>query len=175
MILQDILDVISWFFKNLAKEIAGARAGVEVQPTSLKMRPTDYIPWEAREIWAYKVECFLSGDPIGKSSRDLQGLSTHPELIKEFGIDTALLRSDIYGMQEFESRSSTLANRIRTERHPFYSDRSIVRKIIASNTVAEGKVWNNHYSHHKQKMIDGGVVFGVSFDSIRGYIQWLKQ
>ena len=134
--------------------------------------PRIYILWKDRQTWATRVEYCYS---VWRGDRDLSYLLSNPGIAEEFKIDLDLVELDIKLMQDLHSRQDPLRLRILTEKHPQFADRCRVRKAKAESFLDEAKVLNRRYDSWVQHLVDGGVVFGVNFDSIKGYIDWRKK
>lgn len=141
-------------------------------PTQIPTDPKAYIPWKDREQWAARVEYCYS---VWRGDRDLAVLVSNPDIAAEFKINLDLVLLDIKIMQEFHSRQEPLKLRILNEKHKIYADRCQVRKSKVNDYLAEAESINKKYASWVQHLIDGGVVFGVNYDSIKGYVDYRKK
>jgi hypothetical protein len=133
-------------------------------------RPTDYIPWEDRFEWSDKVDHAYTQ---WRGHVDLLYLASHLDYVHGkgylLGLTSSQLNVLIETMEMAQVRQVALMERIKTERHSLYPDRSQVRKSVANDMYNELTMLTREYGD-----ISNGIILMKGCDSIKCRIKKWK-
>lgn len=179
--LKKILDSILWFLDRLIE--VSPEPGPQPVPGPIPPVPPvnpgppvtvknakDYIPLKDWKVWAHNLEFSYSQ---WRGHKDLYFLMRYPSVMEEFKIDSGLVENYANQAFKYSEDAKNLIWRM-NQPHRQFPDRSTVRKSVANEMVDLGHYHTEKHDEIVQYFIRGGVQFGVTFDSIQGYIQSRK-